>query len=220
MWVNVRFFDGQENLVTERGAYDEATATLSEADTKVYEAKIGIDAVTAPIVGYPEGAGFHLALSNKFYKDNRIPARGFNNAAYAAAHIAPVGATYADGQYWDDTAYRIPGGARRAEVRVFYQVSSRDYMEFLRDTNMTDAWGQIAYEQWEQLGKSQPVLMDFAAIDICAADFNSDGFVDFFDFDEFVVAFEEGGPGADFNGDGFVDFFDFDEFVVAFETGC
>jgi aminopeptidase N len=54
----------------------------------------------------------------------------------------------------------------------------------------------------------------------CPADFNADGFVDFFDFDDFVTAFESGGAGADFNNDGFVDFFDFDDFVVAFEVGC
>ena len=54
----------------------------------------------------------------------------------------------------------------------------------------------------------------------CAADFNGDGFLDFFDYDEFVTAFETGGPGADFNGDGFQDFFDYDAFVEAFEVGC
>ncbi len=58
----------------------------------------------------------------------------------------------------------------------------------------------------------------------CPADFNGDGFVDFFDFDDFVLCFEGGAcpPAltADFNEDGFVDFFDFDDFVLAFETGC
>jgi hypothetical protein len=29
-----------------------------------------------------------------------------------------------------------------------------------------------------------------------------------------------GGCAADFNGDGFVDFFDYDGYVQAFETGC
>jgi len=52
------------------------------------------------------------------------------------------------------------------------------------------------------------------------ADFNGDGFVDFFDFDDFVTCFEgracPPGKSADFNGDGFVDFFDFDDFVTAF----
>ena len=50
-----------------------------------------------------------------------------------------------------------------------------------------------------------------------AADFNGDGFVDFFDYDAFVGAFESGGPGADFNLDCFIDFFDYDAFVAAFE---
>ena len=55
-----------------------------------------------------------------------------------------------------------------------------------------------------------------------SADFNADGFVDFFDYDDYVACFEGfGAPGcnADFNGDGFVDFFDYDDFVFAFE-GC
>ncbi len=54
----------------------------------------------------------------------------------------------------------------------------------------------------------------------CPADFNADSFVDFFDFDDFVTAFEAGVASADFNADGFVDFFDFDDFVTAFGEGC
>ncbi|XVJ58972.1 MAG: hypothetical protein HEQ23_06040 [Tepidisphaera sp.] len=55
----------------------------------------------------------------------------------------------------------------------------------------------------------------------CPADFNDDGFLDFFDYDAFVGAFEAGsGLVADFNGDGFVDFFDYDAYVGAFEAGC
>lgn len=62
------------------------------------------------------------------------------------------------------------------------------------------------------------------SLSICPADFTCDGFVDAFDYDGFVAAFEEGtGPGgldADINGDGFVDAFDYDDYVTAFETGC
>ena len=58
----------------------------------------------------------------------------------------------------------------------------------------------------------------------CRADFNGDGFADFFDFDDFVSCFEGGpcprGRTADFNGDGFADFFDYDDFVRQFEQGC
>jgi murein tripeptide amidase MpaA len=53
------------------------------------------------------------------------------------------------------------------------------------------------------------------------ADFNGDGFVDFFDYDDFVQCFETNicppGKTADFNNDGFTDFFDYDAYVLAFE---
>jgi len=55
---------------------------------------------------------------------------------------------------------------------------------------------------------------------VCAADFNGDGFLTFEDFDAFVGAFESGNASADFNGDGFLSFEDFDAFVLAFEAGC
>jgi hypothetical protein len=58
----------------------------------------------------------------------------------------------------------------------------------------------------------------------CPADFNLDGAVDFFDYDDFVLCFEgvacPAGRDADFNEDGSVDFFDYDDFVAAFNRPC
>jgi hypothetical protein len=58
----------------------------------------------------------------------------------------------------------------------------------------------------------------------CRADFNRDGVIDFFDYDDFILCFELGicppGSDADFNNDGSIDFFDYDDFVIAFEQGC
>jgi hypothetical protein len=58
----------------------------------------------------------------------------------------------------------------------------------------------------------------------CPADFNADGFLDFFDYADYVACFEgvacPDGTNADFNEDGFVDFFDYAEFVENFELGC
>ena len=58
----------------------------------------------------------------------------------------------------------------------------------------------------------------------CAADFNGDGFLDFFDYGDFVACFEGAGcpqgRTADFNGDGFVDFFDYADYIDAFAAGC
>jgi hypothetical protein len=58
----------------------------------------------------------------------------------------------------------------------------------------------------------------------CPADFNADGFLDFFDYADYLGCFETGlcpeGATADFNEDDFVDFFDYADFVENFETGC
>ncbi len=68
---------------------------------------------------------------------------------------------------------------------------------------------------------------DFVSMSLvagCPADFNHDGAVDFFDYDDFVACFEgtvcPPGKYADFNSDTSVDFFDYDDFVNAFETPC
>ncbi|QOI99213.1 MAG: hypothetical protein HRU70_01390 [Phycisphaeraceae bacterium] len=54
----------------------------------------------------------------------------------------------------------------------------------------------------------------------CPADFNGDGFIDFFDLNLFFEAFDAGAVTADFNADGFIDFFDLDLYIEAFEAGC
>ncbi len=159
MWINVQFRDDAVNVVAERGAYSETTADLATSDTKVYEAKLGPDAALAALAGLPEGPSFHFALNNKYYKDNRIPPRGFTNAAFALVQALPVGAGYADGQYWDDTVFRVPPTATSAMVSVYYQTASKEYLTFLRDENHTNDAGDLVYEQWELTGKSPPVLM-------------------------------------------------------------
>jgi len=178
MWVNVKFFDAGDTLIEELGHYDDGTAVLTH-DTKVYEAVLGADAAVAAVAGVPEGPGFHFAVNNVWHLDNRIPPRGFTNAAFASVQAAPVNYTYADGQHWDDSAFTIPPGAYRAEVRVFHQTTTKEYIEFLRDENRTNTAGQIAYDQWVLHGKSAPVEMDFASITLggpwCDADVNCDG---------------------------------------------
>ena len=62
-------------------------------------------------------------------------------------------------------------------------------------------------------------LIDAVAA-VCSADINNDGFVDFFDYSDYVEAFESGAPAADMNRDDFVDFFDYDAYVGLFEAGC
>jgi hypothetical protein len=222
VWVNVKFFDASNQLIAERGHYDAATAALTTADTKVYEAEQGIDATVAAATGIPAGPGFHFALNNMYYKDNRIPPMGFTNAGFASIQASPVGATYADGQFWDDTLFEIPSGAVRAEVRTFHQTTTKEYIEFLRDNNTTNSAGQVAYDQWVAHGRSTPTEMDSQSIEIynCIADVNFDGGVDGSDIEAFFRLWEISDFGADINLDGGVDGGDIEAFFGYWQLGC
>jgi hypothetical protein len=54
----------------------------------------------------------------------------------------------------------------------------------------------------------------------CAADFDGNGTLDFFDYLDFVDAFSTQAANADFNRDGSIDFFDYLDFVDLFSAGC
>ena len=160
IWINIKFYDAGANLVGETGHYNLATATLAtDPQLKVYEIEPGLSADLAAALGESAGPSFHFVLNNQIYKDNRIPPRGFTNANFAAIQSPPVGYSYSDGQYWDDTNYTLPAGATYAEVRLYYQTTTREYVEFLREENETNDWGQRLYNAWLANGQSAPELM-------------------------------------------------------------
>ncbi len=233
MWINARFYGDGDSLISEAGAYDQATATLDTASTKVYEGKMGITQSVSDATGVPAGESFHFALNNTWVKDNRIPPRGFTNANFAAIQASHVGYSYVDGQHWDDTLYAIPEGATRAEVAVYFQTTSREYIEFLRDHNTTNNAGQEAYDLWADplIGnKSAPVSMVEGVISIgkvCTADLDASGGVNLDDFSIFIAQFGNGaaecidGCSADLEGDNDVDLDDFSIFIAQFgNVGC
>jgi hypothetical protein len=222
MWINVQYYDAANTLIDERGNYDYVTADLVENNTKIYEAKQGLDAAGAALANRPEGPGFHFAVNNTYFKDNRIPPMGFTNAAFTLIQAQPVEYSYADGQYWDDTLFDIPSGATRAEVRVLHQTTTKEYITFLRDANVTNNTGQIAYDQWVLHGKSTPTEMDFVSVDIstCLADINGDGGVDGSDVEAFYLLWATGQPPADLNFDGGVDGGDVEAFFTLWSAGC
>lgn len=203
IWVNVKFFDGKGSLLAERGAYDFATAALTATDTKVYEILLGLDAAQAKATGLRPGPSFHFVLANTVVKDNRIPPTGSSNSVAAANGTTPVGATYLDGQNWDDTLFAVPACAAEAVVTVHYQLVSREYIEFLRDTNVTDGAGEVAYEQWVSTGMSSPVVMDSGTRAVLSTnapspDLDGDGFVGINDLLELLGAWGRcsGKPGC------------------------
>jgi hypothetical protein len=220
MWINVKFKDAGGNVLAERGAYDPTTATLSAGDTKVYEARIGPDAALATIGGTTAGPDFRLAISNTVYKDNRIPPMGFSNANFQGVQAGSIPAgLYADGQYWDDTVFPYPAGTRSAEVNVYYQTSTREYMEFLRDGNTSNTLGQTAYDQWVAQGQSTPVLMDTATIQLtCRCDWNGNGTIEIQDIFDFLNAWFMN--NGDLNGNGTTEIQDIFDFLNCWFAGC
>ena len=98
-------------------------------------------------------------LNDITVKDNRIPPRGFRNSAFAEHMCRPVGATYADGQHWDDVALELPPGTAEVVVRLMYQSVSWEYLKFLVEENRTDDWSKRLYKAWTKTGRCPPEVI-------------------------------------------------------------
>jgi len=70
-----------------------------------------------------------------------------------------VGHHYTDGQFHDLATYDLPQTVERAEVTLYYQSISKEYIEFLRDENVTNDLGQRLYDSWVGQGRAAPVVM-------------------------------------------------------------
>jgi hypothetical protein len=152
MFVNIRAYAGG-SLVYEVNPYDPGVGTLkglpssyslsspalgaNEAyvDDLVYEMH-----PTSSLTG--ESETFHFALATGLYKDNRIPPKGFDIANAADRLSVPVRDGVEDAAYftaeeyaggYDHVSVPIPAGADYFEVSLYYQTTSREYIEFLRD---------------------------------------------------------------------------------------
>ena len=174
MWINVRYFGKDKALLSELGRYgdkDDQLGTralkvptlLDPENTRVYECKPAISPQQSDKHQVKPGPSFHFILNDVISKDNRIPPRGFRNSAFAEHLAAPVGAQYADGQYWDEIEFALPAGAESVEVRLFYQSVAWEYLKFLVDENRTDKWGKDLYDAWEKTGKCPPEEIAFVS---------------------------------------------------------
>jgi hypothetical protein len=160
MFVNIKAYFGT-TLIYEVNPYDWTNGTLKglsypyqsdpnqivedpsplganevHVDELVYEAKPSSSDLTG------EAKTFHFALATGRYKDNRIPPKGFDIANAGARVSVPVwhgaedagyftSAEYAGG--YDEVSLTIPAVADFVEVNLYYQTTSREYIEFLRD---------------------------------------------------------------------------------------
>jgi hypothetical protein len=172
MWLTVTGTGpfGETTFVS--GRYDADSARLlTDAQLKTYEAIRGISPARAAQFGLPAGPAFHFALDDTVLFDNRIPPRGYTVAGFLSRLAQPVGAVYADSQYWDITSYRLPPATTAISVQLLYQTISREYVEFLRSENAGNAldwnaWGEKLHAAWEARGRSAPVLIDSITIPV------------------------------------------------------
>lgn len=159
-WLNVRVHDRYGNLLVESAAYDGATAVLTrDAQARVYEVLQGIwnykgggNCDTTDLGNQPM---FHFALSDCIAKDNRIPPLGFTPATAAdpqGYEVRPVAASYPETTPGSGVlvnhdlvsySFVLPAGAMgpfTVQARLYYQTSSRDYIEFLRREAQVNAF--------------------------------------------------------------------------------
>jgi hypothetical protein len=170
MWLEAIVSDDSGKMLLHSGAYDAATATRADdPDLRTYEVRLAAAGVE----------GFHFILQDELIQDNRIPPRGF----VPRADTRPVGRDYAvttngpDGSvvlaHWDDAPYslRLPLSVKgRIEIRItlWYQTTSREYVESLRDGNRTDQHGRRMHELWEKYDRAPPfaVAKAIATLDV------------------------------------------------------
>ena len=181
MWLHVRAFDAARNVVFESGRYVFATGDLvgyealpSDPDydpnLHVWETVHGISPAAAAAFGTTPGAELppgaeQRAREGQPHSAARLHQRGLRGLRRRAGrrHLR---------------RRRVLGRRRRirsapaavgAEVTLYYQTASREYVEFLRDKNVTNAAGNILFDLWDEHGKGAPVAMAHAFFEPDAA---------------------------------------------------
>jgi hypothetical protein len=150
MFANIKAYYGP-TLVYEVNPYDPNVGTLKGLPGSSSSPPLGADEAyedelvweahtSSSLTG--EAHTFHFVLATGRDKDNRIPPKGFRIAEATARFSEPwwhgaadlayfTAAEYAGG--YDDVDVTIGAGADLVEVRLYYQTTSREYIEFLRD---------------------------------------------------------------------------------------
>jgi len=112
---------------------------------------------------------FHFALNNYISKDNRIPPYGMRYEEARKRNALPVPANlYLDtnGTYrhWDEVPLNPPTGAVYAEIRLLYQPTSWEYIQFLylantRRNPFLAGEGEKLLQTWLNTGMAEPYVM-------------------------------------------------------------
>lgn len=204
MWLHVSFLNAQGDVIGEINPYQPLQVTTDGQGNKQYLAGGDLQVTHGDLVYEAnmssnltgEQKTFHFVLATDRYKDNRIPPRGFRiaDAPERISHPrwhgedAPdyfSGEEYAGG--YDEVSFSKPAGTVGWVSRLFYQTTSKPYVEFLRNEIKGNAstltlptpsgepaayvvqtdpffstlkgWGDAIWDLWLHNGGSAPVLM-------------------------------------------------------------
>lgn len=113
---------------------------------------------------------FHFVLNNYVAKDNRIPPYGFTYEEARKRNALPVPADRyrnpddSSYRYWDEVNLPPPNGATYAEIRLLYQSTSWEYVQFLYLANSgTNPFlaqeGKNLLDAWLNTGMAEPHVM-------------------------------------------------------------
>jgi len=162
MFLNVKAYDNDGNLIYELNPYDDAAATLKGL-TYTYTTTLPTPAPLAAHEVYSDALVYemhpgssltgetethHFVLATHRYKDNRIPPKGFRIDEAGERLITPVWEGTEDTGYFTAAEYGggydavtisgLPRATAAIDVDLYYQVTSREYIEFLnREINGT-----------------------------------------------------------------------------------
>jgi hypothetical protein len=118
----------------------------------------------------------HFVLNNVMKSDNRIPPYGFTYDEAKVRNCLPVptaqfgnpgpGGTF---NYWDERPFLIPQGAVSAQIRLYYQQTSWEYIQFLWKQNdglntfLKDE-GKNLLDAWLNTGQAAPLQISLTTV--------------------------------------------------------
>jgi len=204
MWLNVRFLDSSGAVISEINRYEPLQTGTNAQGNKTYlgggdlivtrEDLVYEANMSSSLTG--EQKTFHFVLATDRHKDNRIPPRGFRIEEAVARICHPrwdgedapdwfSPEEYAGGYH--ELGFSNPPGAAGWDATLYYQTTSKEYIEFLRDEingggstlpspapsgespvyrAQTDpffsslkGWGNAIWDLWLHNGGSAPVPM-------------------------------------------------------------
>ena len=132
-----------------------------------------VDYTLGDLAAQPSGTAhetFHFVLNNTVLKDNRIPTYGMSYDEARKRNALPVPAGQYGGssggmyRHWDELALDPPEFAVYAEIRLLYQPTSWEYVQFLylanrRENAFLADEGVNLLDAWLATGMAEPYVM-------------------------------------------------------------